>query len=204
MVDVVKLTVAAYDESASSYAASTFGYGRFPGLEQEVAEFESAAPHGLLLDSGCGAGRDSAELARLGRSVVAVDLSALVLCEVRTRIGAEARINLVRADLRHLAFSDRCFAGVWASGSLLHIPDHEIDHSIKEMRRVLAVGGVAAVSMRAEVEPGWRQSGEVAAERWFTRVEPPLLEQRMVAAGFSRVTTRMCGRGDWYIATGVA
>lgn len=60
-----------------------------------------------VLDLGCGPGRHAACLAERGARVVGLDLSLPLLG--RARVRTRGRVQLVRADMRHLPFRPRTF-----------------------------------------------------------------------------------------------
>jgi SAM-dependent methyltransferase len=203
--DITRRTVAAYDSHASDYADSTWSFDAFPGLRDELAAFDSAAPGGTsLLDLGCGAGRDSNHLALCGRQVVAADRSAGLLREARSRLNADARrrVSVVRLDLKTLPFCADTFGGVWASGSFLHLLDTSFAGALAEVARVLLPGGLAAISMREGGLRGWQRTARMATDRWFTLVEPESFADTMRSVGFITVGIARSGRGDWFIASG--
>lgn len=107
-----------------------------------------------VLDVGCGGGRHSFECLRRGAAVTAVDLDLESLATTRGTLaamtaageagpGASYRVTL--ADARQLPFADATFDRAIASEVLEHI--REDDRAIKELNRVLKLGGRAAVSV---------------------------------------------------------
>jgi ubiquinone/menaquinone biosynthesis C-methylase UbiE len=100
-----------------------------------------------VLDVGCGPGTISADLARLvapGR-VMGIDRSHEVI-EVARRSAAEADVTNLSfrvGDIYNLDFPDLSFDIVYAHQVLQHLSDPV--RALREMRRVLAPGGVVAV-----------------------------------------------------------
>ncbi|MBZ0301362.1 MAG: class I SAM-dependent methyltransferase [Anaerolineae bacterium] len=89
-----------------------------------------------LLDVGCGPGSYAAALAQSlpGVRYYGVDFSSGILAK------HPARRAVVQADARDLPFADQTFDVVMANHVLYHLPD--IDHAIKEIRRVLKPDGI--------------------------------------------------------------
>jgi SAM-dependent methyltransferase len=202
---ITQRTMASYDSQAEAYADLTWPFSSFPGLADELAAFDSAAPVGArLLDLGCGAGRDSNYLAHRGRHVVAADLSEALLREARRRLESDAgrRVSLVRLDLKTLPFRDGTFGGVWASGSFLHLPASSFSRALTESARVLMPGGVAAISMKRGASQGWRRTARLAGERWFTFIDPESFAATMRSTGFVAVGVAESRRGNWFVASG--
>jgi SAM-dependent methyltransferase len=93
-------------------------------------------PGDRTLDLGCGEGRLSRDLERVGHHVVGLDLSERMLAAARK---ADAAIPLVLADAARLPFGDGSFSDVIAFMSLQDIDG--LQPAITEAARVLAAGG---------------------------------------------------------------
>lgn len=202
--EITRETCGCYDANANSYGEASEDYGRFPGLRAEVAEFARVAPRPLpVLDLGCGGGRDARLLASLGRTVIAGDYAPAMLEWARGRSREEGRaLGFLRLNALALPLRDASVAGVWASGSLLHIPSAEMERALAEVHRVLAPTGIAAISMRIGEGEGWKKGGSLDGRRWFTFVDPEAFTGCLEAAGFTSVRIRFAGRPGWFIAVG--
>ncbi|MEU9842619.1 class I SAM-dependent methyltransferase [Actinomadura sp. NPDC048032] len=204
MGDITRETCGCYDTNANVYGEVSEDYARFPGLRAEVVEFAHLAPRSLpVLDLGCGGGRDARLLASLGRTVIAGDYAPVMLAWARGRALEEGRtLGFLRLNALALPIRDASVAGVWASGSLLHIPSAEMGRALAEVHRVLAPKGIAAISMRTGDSEGWKDGGSLEGRRWFTLVNPEAFAGCLEAAGFSDVRIRFAGRAGWFIAVG--
>ncbi|MFC4054671.1 class I SAM-dependent methyltransferase [Actinomadura syzygii] len=204
--EITRETCGRYDANASSYGEASEDYDRFPGLRAEVVEFARLAPRPLpVLDLGCGGGRDARLLASLGRTVIAGDYAPAMLewARDRSRGREEGRtLGFLRLNTLALPLRDASLAGVWASGSLLHIPSVGMERALAEIYRVLAPAGIAAISMRIGDGEGWKKGGSLDGRRWFTFVDPDAFTNRLEAAGFTGVRIRFAGRAGWFIAVG--
>jgi SAM-dependent methyltransferase len=199
----IAATSATYARVAEHYADSTADYTNYPGLHEEVLRFESALPPGGVLDLGCGGGRDSRLLARLGRPVIAGDISGEMLSCARRRSAGQAHdTRYVRMNMLALPFRNASLAGTWASASLLHLPSATIPRVLAEILRTLRPGGVAAISMRTGDHEGWREGDTARGRRWFTLVQPGDFSDAMRAAGFHDVAINHSGREGWFVAVG--
>ena len=110
-------------------------------LRWRVAERFGLAPSDLsglrVLDAGCGAGAQSAFLARQGATVTSVDLSDAI--EVAARLPDLQKASLAQADLLKLPLADASFDLVYCEGVLQHTADAGL--VLRELRRVLRPGG---------------------------------------------------------------
>jgi SAM-dependent methyltransferase len=108
-----------------------------------LARLLAASPSSRVLEVGCGGGN---VLERIPGRRVGVDLSPFILAKARARLGGGAR--LARADAMALPFADGAFDRVFCTEVLEHVLEPEA--VVREMRRVLAPGGVAVVSVPNE------------------------------------------------------
>ncbi|MDO8805717.1 MAG: methyltransferase domain-containing protein [Elusimicrobiota bacterium] len=78
----------------------------------------------MVLDVGCGAGRNSEVALSMGANLVAVDYSSAVdACWENLR--SFPQLNVVQADIYHLPFKAASFDSVYCFGVLQHTPDVE-------------------------------------------------------------------------------
>jgi ubiquinone/menaquinone biosynthesis C-methylase UbiE len=98
-------------------------------------------PAASVLDAGCGAGHASAAVAPLVREVVAFDLTATMLEQVRALAAQRglANIQTAQGDVEALPFEDERFDHVVSRYSAHHWPNPAA--ALREIRRVLKPGG---------------------------------------------------------------
>lgn len=198
-----KLTCRAYEHNAAQYVQATKSYEGFPGLREEVLAFAEASDNGFpVLDLGSGGGRDSHLLAENGKRVISGDICLAVLQESRTPASSHNNIASVCLDARCIPFQDNSFSGIWACGSLLHLPSVHILSALAEIFRVLRPGGVAAINMQVGSAQGWRAGGTLPGRRWFTLVEPEDFKTLMEKCGFHQLSYHFVGRAGWFSISG--
>jgi ubiquinone/menaquinone biosynthesis C-methylase UbiE len=101
---------------------------------------EHAGPVESVLDYGCGAGRSTRFLKRLGFDVVGVDVSPEMLEQARSQDGSGEYHQISSG---HLPFEDSTFDLVFASFVFLEMSRlEEIEEVLREMKRVLRDDGV--------------------------------------------------------------
>jgi SAM-dependent methyltransferase len=203
--DAVAGTCSAYERNAAVYAQATEGFEGYPGLRAAILRFADELPARLpVLDLGCGGGRDTRLLADRGMRVVAGDISTAMVTHAKNSTASQLRprIGYVRLNMLDLPFGDARFGGVWACGSILHLPSRDIPHALSNIWRTLVPGGKVALSMRAGESEGWRAGGSLPGRRWFTFVDPPGFAAELARLGFSDIEMRLVGRQGWFIALG--
>ena len=91
----------------------------------------------LVLDLGCGLGRQSAEMARRGHRVIGVDASHGLL-----RFARSAGVPVAAANAVRLPFADGTFSVVYTIGVLHHLDSPNMQlRACNEVARVLKPGG---------------------------------------------------------------
>lgn len=165
-------TVAYYNDHAEAYTALTLGID----TAKSIARFAALLPkNGLVLDAGCGSGRDLIGLKAAGLRPEGLDVSPSLAAIARAYSGARVTIG----DLRGPHFAPATFDGIWAMASLLHIAADEIYAVLQELCRTLVPGGV----LFASVKRG-KGTTQDANGRWFTLHDEAGWEVHMRAAGF--------------------
>lgn len=120
--------------------------------EQEVKRSQIAElierGSSLILDAGCGSGRDMIVISKLFvGEYVGIDISLQSLLAARERAlraKLTSRVSLVRGDLNYLPFRDQAFDQIICSEVLEHIPSWK--RAIKELYRVLKFRGTFIIS----------------------------------------------------------
>ncbi|WP_039938005.1 class I SAM-dependent methyltransferase [Streptomyces himastatinicus] len=184
MIDRTTLTEKEYrDDRHLAARQALYAYQEprhdLPGL----AVAQLGGVRGPVVDVGCGNGVYGARL-RAERPEVAVlslDLSPGMLAPAVGRAAV--------ADAQALPLADGSCGAVLAMHMLYHVPD--IPRAIRELRRVLAPGGVALVSTnggrdKAEIAEVWRRAageGRPSFSGRFTLEEAPAL----LGAAFAEV-----------------
>ena len=170
-IDVVTASVSAYSDHVGEYTDYNANQ-----VFDVVHRFAQLLPDGaLVLDAGCGPGRDIARFAALGHHPVGVDLNL-------DFVAAARRHGPVRvADLRDLPFPDNTFAGVWACASLVHLPTADAERALAELARVARPKAPVCVSVKHAGTTGWADTAH--GRRWFRIWEPAEFAAAVTAAG---------------------
>jgi SAM-dependent methyltransferase len=195
-VDHARRLQASYDRVAAEFRARN---GDRTPLLKWMHRFRAMLPRdGVVLDLGAGPCHDSAELRKLGCSVVSLDRSRQMLSVTRDDFPGLR----VQADLRQLPFARESMAGVWASASLLHLERHELRPALREIVRVLRPDGALFLSLKGGEGERWESAsyGE-EAPRWFTYWCATELDDALAHSGFDSTesVTRNGSKDVWLL-----
>src|SRR5262245_38138423 len=133
-------TIAYYERHADSFVSATVSVD----IASLHNKFLALVPEGgLILDAGCGSGRDSKVFLERGFRVRAFDAS--------TQIAARAS-GLIGTPVTVLRFEDfeecDCFDAIWACASLLHVPEVHLPTCIGNLWAGLKPFGVFYLSFK--------------------------------------------------------
>ncbi|MBK1681446.1 DUF3427 domain-containing protein [Rhodocyclus tenuis] len=143
-------TIAYYERYAVRFVETTIEVD-MSGLH---ARFLAHVPEGgLILDAGCGSGRDSKAFLSAGYRVRAFDASARI-AELSSDF-----LGMPVAVMRFSEFSEEArYDGIWACASLLHLPEAELSSALARLWAGLKPGGVFYLSFKRG--DGERNDGE--------------------------------------------
>jgi predicted TPR repeat methyltransferase len=138
-----------YDKWATSYEKDLLGMGYdAPVHAADIMVDHDIAPHGAILDAGCGTGLTGLELARKGYGhVTGVDISpeSLKLAEDK-----DAYEHLQIQDMnKKLAFETDRFHAAQCIGALTYVDN--MDGLMREFCRVVQPGGIVAFTHRIDL-----------------------------------------------------
>ncbi len=111
--------------------------------------FAERCTGGAIVDLGCGPGHVAHYLATKGARVEGIDLSPEMIAEARA---AYPDLGFRTADMFALPLSDASVVGIVAFYALVHLRTEELGAPLREMRRVLQPGGLAAIAFHAGTE----------------------------------------------------
>ncbi len=162
-MDWKKETLDYYNQSPETFFAGT----RTADMSDTRARFSAHLPlGGIILDFGCGSGRDTKAFLQAGYRVEASDGSA-ELCELAS---AYTGIRVRQMLFNELDASER-YDGIWACASILHLPRMELADVLGRIEKALKHGGVLYTSFKYGTFEGIR------AGRYFTDFTEETLEE---------------------------
>ncbi|MEU9098597.1 class I SAM-dependent methyltransferase [Streptomyces sp. NPDC048361] len=153
-------TRVSYDTVAADYADQVRDLLHRTPYERAVlalfADLVAAAGGRPVADVGCGSGRVTAHLRRLGVDAFGTDLSPMMIAVAR-RDHPGLRFEV--GSMTDLDIPDASLAGLVAWYSLIHIPDGELDAVLHHFRRALRPGAPLLLSFHVGDEVRLKSQG---------------------------------------------
>jgi len=147
------------------------------------AEFVLAAGAGPVADIGCGTGRVTALLERLGLSAFGIDLSPQMIAVARRSYPG---LRFEVGSMLDLDLPDGALGGVLAWYSTIHIPEERLPEVFAGFYRVLAPGGYLQLGFQIQDELVHRtQSAGHAISIDSQPRHPDTVVRLLRAAGFA-------------------
>lgn len=191
-MDVVQQTTKTYDKIASQYCKKT-RQAKFLQWEERYINkllFYISTSTPLILDVGCGDGRHCALIEKNGGKAIGIDISKNMIAEAKSLYpNGDLRIM----DMRTLLFEDGFFHGIWASGSIYHVPKVEVKQVFEEFRRVLKKDGVLALSFKLGRGEGLEANPKSygGSPRYFAYYTHPEMVGLLENFGFKEIDTSL-------------
>ena len=179
-------TAATYDRIVDDYEArATTVTPEFGAFRDRFAARVPAG--GLVLDLGCGPGRDAAHFRGAGFRVAALDASPVMAARAR-RNGVPAAVGDHRRPPLRPGLAD----GLWSSASLLHVPRPDVPAALARWRQLLRPGAALGLSTSLGDSEGWEdvpyaadgRAADADLRRWFVHFRREELLELVAAAGF--------------------
>lgn len=134
------MSIEYYNENAQAFIDSTFKVD----VSYTAYKFLKHIPKdGVILDVGCGSGRDSLIFSDLGYEVYAMDGSVEMVNHAKQFLGD--RVQLATFEDYH---TDIRFDGIWALASLIHVPEKDMSKIILKYCNFLKTDGLFLMSFK--------------------------------------------------------
>ena len=149
--EVTGITIAEYDRMAAAYRRGTADHDVSQNIAALLEAIEGEGPH-VILDLGCGPGRDLRRFTALGHVVVGLDGSSELVAMARAETDCEVlHQNFLALDLPLARFD-----GIFANASLFHVPNSQLARVLRDLAAALKPDGVLFSSNpRGRNEEGW-------------------------------------------------
>ena len=164
-----KSTLAYYNNSAHRFTSDTLDVEFSDIQDRFLAELQ---PGALILDFGCGSGRDSRYFLQKGYRVEACDGSEEMVKIATRNAGIPVKLML----FSELDEQER-YDGIFACASILHVPSAELPDIIGKMKKAVKKGGILDVSFKYGTFEGVRNG------RYFTDLTEESIKQLLDQVG---------------------
>lgn len=134
---LTELTLAHYERNADAFWSGTHDHDVSQNIDALLSHIEAPAPY-VILDFGCGPGRDLKTFTALGHQAIGLEGSARFVEMARQNSGCE----VWHQDFLDLDLPVERFDGVFANASLFHVPTQELPRVLGALHRTLKPGGV--------------------------------------------------------------
>jgi cyclopropane fatty-acyl-phospholipid synthase-like methyltransferase len=177
-----------YNENSDLFAADTLSL-EFSSIQDSFLKYMK--PGSLILDFGCGSGRDSLYFLQKGYSVEAIDGS-----EEMVRIASKTTGLPVRCMLFQELDEDEKYDGIFACASILHVPYDDLRDVMTRINKAVKNHGYVYVSFKYGESEGYRNG------RYFTDMTEERFERLLdevpgfVIVGESVTSDARPGRSD--------
>lgn len=129
-----------YNNNADHFFDTTV----FVDMSALYEKFTKLVPPGsLILDVGCGTGRDSKHFSELGYKIEAIDGSQKLVDKARLFTGLDIKC----ADFSSIKETNR-YDAIWACASLLHVPKSDLPRLVNQLIESMKEGGVMYCSFK--------------------------------------------------------
>jgi SAM-dependent methyltransferase len=133
-------TLKYYEENAKEFIASTLSVDMHE-IQDEFLSF--LTPGDLILDYGCGSGRDSKYFLEKGFKVESFD-GCKTFCDIASKL-----TGIVVKNITFSNFSEeQNYDGIWACSSLLHAQKKELPYLLKRIEAALKKNGIFYCSFK--------------------------------------------------------
>ena len=133
-------TISYYNQNAEEFVRNTIN----ADMSAIREEFLMMIPRGgMILDLGCGSGRDSKSFIDSGYKVVMID-GSIELCKAAQELTKQEVICSTFQEYQ----PKEIFDGIWACASLLHLQRNNIFEVVKRLANHLNVGGCFYMSFK--------------------------------------------------------
>ncbi len=144
-------TISNYNRMAVAYRNGTADHDVSQNINALLEAIEGDGPH-VILDLGCGPGRDLCHFKALGHEVVGLDGSSEFVQIARSTTDCE----VLHQNFLNLQLPPARFDGIFANACLFHVPSSQIVRVLNDLAATLKVGGVLLCSNpRGNNDEGW-------------------------------------------------
>ena len=164
--ELVSATIASYENHAQQFWQGTKDHDVSQNRQSFLNALPAFASPKVVLDLGCGPGRDLHYFNSLGHTAIGLDACPAFCQMAQAYSGSE----VWQQNFLDLSLPSEHFHGVFANASLFHVPQQELPSVLKRLYNTLMPGGVLFCSNpRGPDIEGWngdRYGTHSSFEQW--------------------------------------
>jgi SAM-dependent methyltransferase len=202
-------TLSYYEQRAEDFRAGTRDHDVSQNIGALLRHIEGESPL-VILDFGCGPGRDLKTFAGLGHTAIGLEGVASFVAMARADTGCE----VWHQDFHRLNLPGKHFDGIFANASLFHVPSQELPRVLQQLHAALKPAGVLFSSNpHGQNEEGWNHrrygayhdleawrrymsgAGFMEIEHYYRPTGLPREQQPWLASVWRRPPSRNIGSG---------
>ena len=134
------MTIQFYQDNADDFFEGTINVDMSNIYQHFIKNLNKGA---LILDAGCGSGRDTKAFLDMGYNVEAFDASSELVSRASKYTGIEVKKALFN-DINKVEEYD----AIWCCASLLHVPEIDLPETLSKLANALKSSGVWYVSFK--------------------------------------------------------
>jgi SAM-dependent methyltransferase len=172
--NITRRTLDHYNERAEAFWEHTRDHNVSQNITALLQRINGEPPF-LILDFGCGPGRDLKMFSDLGHVAIGLEGTAHFVAMAR----AHSRCEVWQQDFLELDLPESRFDGIFANATLFHVPSQELPRVLLELHASLKPGGVLFSSNpHGHNEEGW------SGDRYAAYYDLDTWRRCLSAAGF--------------------
>lgn len=164
-----------YNDGATWHEEKSAAYN----WSEQINTFLDNSDTRIILDAGCGAGRDVREFIARGLEVTGIDFSQTAIEKLQINFPNN---KFYVFDLLHIDLEDNSFDAIWVCASILNLKKQDVVFALREFRRLLKQEGGLFISVKEGV--GERMVADKISERFFSFFEQHELQDILEREGF--------------------
>lgn len=201
-MDPIKTTIDTYNSFAQTYKDRYKNNNDSNEMVVLLNKFVGKiTPKGKILDLGSGAGFDSKYLSEKDFNVTGIDLADKLLEIAKEN---SPKTNFIKMDIRSLDFQPNSFDGIWAAGTLVHIPKTEINNLLEGIYKILKTNSIFYLSLKEgigeEMKTNQGENNLNGATRFFAYYTEEEIKKLLTLNGFESIEiTKDKKRGNTWL-----
>lgn len=160
-----------YDENYDKHADRTSLDRLSSEYKKMLDDFIKNHSTNLVLDIGCGVGRDIDYMAQKSKSTtcIGLDASKNMVSEAKKKSDIN-NTDYIIGDMHNLPFKSNTFSGIWCQATIFMTDKQGMITVLENIKRILNANGTCIVSFKVSDSVS-SENGRQIRERWNEKIE---------------------------------